>query len=79
MASRGSRQGWGLQSQPLPRTKGFQKGLWGSVQSGGRFSLQGWVRHGGHLGLGQEPVQALPAGVVTHALTRVLLPKPEQV
>ena len=79
MASRGSRQGWGLQSQPLPRTKGFQKGLWGSVQSGGRFSLQGWVRHGGHLGLGHEPGQALPAEVVTHPLTRALLPKPEQV
>ena len=45
----------------------------------GPFSLQVWISHRGHLGLGQEPVQALPAGVVTHALTRVLLPKPEQV
>ena len=45
----------------------------------GPFSLLGWVRHLGHLGLGQEPGQGLPAEVVTHPLTRVLLPKPEQV
>ena len=79
MASTGSRQGWRLQSQPLPWTRCFQKGLWVSVQSRGPFFLQGWVSHCGHLGLGQEPGQALPAEVVTHPLTRVLLPKPEQV
>ena len=79
MASTGSRQGWRLQSQPLPWTRCFQKGLWVSVQSWGPFSLQGCISHRGHLGLGQEPGQALPAEVVTHPLTRVLLPKPEQV
>ena len=79
MASTGSRQGMRLQSQPLPWTRCFQKGLWVSVQSGGPFSLQGCISHRGHLGLGQEPGQALPTEVVTHALTRVLLPKPEQV
>ena len=79
MASMGSRQGWRLQSQPLHWTRCFQKGLWVSVQSGGLFSLHGWVSHRGHLGLEQEPGQALPAEVVTHPLTRVLLPKPEQV
>ena len=31
------------------------------------------------MGLGQEPGQTLPAEVVTHPLTQVLLPKPEQV
>ena len=31
------------------------------------------------MGLVQEPGQALPAEVVTHPLTRVLLPKPGQV
>ena len=41
--------------------------------------MQGWVSHCGHLGLGQEPGHDLPAEVVTHPLTRVLLPKPEQV
>ena len=79
MASTGSRQGWRLQSQPLPWTRCFQKGLWVSVQSGGPFSLQGWVSHHGWLGLGQEPGRALPAEVVTHPLTWVLLPKPQQV
>ena len=79
MASTGSRQGWRLQSQPLPWTRCFQKGLQVSVQSGGPFSLQGCISHRGHLGLGQEPGQALPAEVVTHSLTRVLLPTPEQV
>ena len=79
MASTGSRQGWRLQSQPLPWTRCFQKGLQVSVQSGGPFSLQGCVSHRGHQGLGQEPGQALPAEVVTHSLTRVLLPTPEQV
>ena len=79
MASTGSRQGWRLQSQPLPWTRCFQKELWVSVQSGGPFSLQGWVSHRGLLSVGQEPGQALPAEVVTHPLTRVLLPKPEQV
>ena len=57
----------------------FQKGLWVFIQSGVPFSLQGWISHRGHLGLGQEPGQALPAEAVTHPLTRVLLPKPEQV
>ena len=79
MASTGSRQGWRLQSQLLPWTRCFPKGLWVSVQSGGPFSLQGWVSHPGNLGLVQEPGQALPAEVVTHPLTRVLLPKPGQV
>ena len=79
MASTGSRQGWRLQSQPLPWTRCFQKGLWVSVQSGGPFSLQGWVSHHGHLGLGQEPGRAIPAEVVTHPLTRVLLLKPKHV
>ena len=79
MASTGSRQGWRLQSQPLPWTRCFQKGLQVSVQSGGPFSLQGWVSHHGHLGLGQEAGQALPAEVVTHPRPRDLLPKPEQV
>ena len=79
MASTGSRQGRRLQSQPLPWTRCFQKGLWVSVQSWGPFSLQGCISHCGHLGLGQEPGQALPAEVVIHALSRVLLPKPEQV
>ena len=79
MASTGSRQGWRLQSQPLPWTRCFQKELWVSVQSGGPFSLKGWVSHHGHLSVGQEPGQALPTEVVTHPLTRVLLPKPEQV
>ena len=78
MASMGSRQGWRLQSQPCPWSRCFQKVLWVSVQSRGPFSLQWWVSHHGHLGLGQEPGQALPAEVVTHALTRVLLSKPEQ-
>ena len=41
--------------------------------------LQGWVSHHGHLGLGQEAGQALPAEVVTHPRPRDLLPKPEQV
>ena len=41
--------------------------------------MQGWVSHCGHLGLGQEPGHDLPAEVVTHPLTQVLLPKPEQV
>ena len=79
MASTGNRKGWGLQSQPLPWTRCFQKELWVSVQSGGPFSLQGWVSHRGLLSVGQEPGQALPTEVVTHPLTRVLLPKPEQV
>ena len=79
MASTGIRQGWRLQSQLCSWTRCFQKGIWVSVQSGGPFSLQGWVSHHGHLGLGQEPGQALPAEVVTHPRTRVLLPKPEQV
>ena len=79
MASTGNRKGWGLQSQPLPWTRCFQKALWVCVQSGGLFLLQGWVSHHGHLGLGQEPGRALPAEVVTHPLTRVLLPKPQQV
>ena len=79
MASTGSRQGWRLQIQPLPWMRCFQKGLRVSVQSGGPFSLQGWVSHRGHLGLGQEPGQALPAEVVTHPRPRDLLPKPEQV
>ena len=79
MASTGIRQGWRLQSQPRSWTRCFQKGIWVSVQSGGPFSLQGWVSHPGSLGLGQEPGQALPAEVVTHPLTQVLLPKPEQV
>ena len=79
MASTGSRQGRRLQSQALPWTRCFQKGLQVSVQSGGPFSLQGCISHRGHLGLGQEPGQALPAEVVTHSLTRVLLPTPEQV
>lgn len=43
------------------------------------MSLQRLVSHRGHLGVEQEPGQALPAEVVTHALTRVVLPKPEQV
>ena len=50
-----------------------------SVQSGGPFSLQGCISHRGHLGLGQRAGQSLPAEVVTHPLTRDLLPKPEQV
>ena len=79
MASTGSRQGRRLQSQALPWTRCFQKGLQDSVQRGGSFSLQGCISHCGHLGLGQEPGQALPAEVVIHALSRVLLPKPEQV
>ena len=79
MASTGIRQGWRLQSQPRSWTRCFQKGIWVSVQSGGPFSLQGWVSHRGRLGLRQEPGQALPAEVVTHPWTRVLLPKPEQV
>ena len=79
MASTGSRQGWRLQRQLLPWTRCFPKGLWVSVQSGGPFSLQGWVRHPGNLGLVQEPGQALPAEVVTDPLTRVLLPNPRQV
>ena len=79
MASTGSRQGRRLQSQALPWTRCFQKGLQDSVQRGGPFSLQGCISHCGHLGLGQEPGQALPAEVVIHALSRVLLPKPEQV
>ena len=79
MASTGSRQGWRLQSQLLPWTRCFPKGLWVSVQSGGPFSLQEWVSRRGHLGLGQETGQALPAEVVTHPMTQVLLPKPEQV
>ena len=79
MTSTGSRQGWRLQIQPLPWMRCFQKGLRVSVQSGGPFSLQGWVSHSGHLGLGQRAGQALPAEVVTHPLTRDLLPKPEQV
>ena len=78
MASMGGRQGLRLQSPQLPWTRCFQKGLWVSVQSRGPFSLQRLVSHCGHLGLEQEPGQALPAEVVTHALTRVLLPKPEQ-
>ena len=45
----------------------------------GPFSLQEWVSRRGHLGLGQETGQALPAEVVTHPMTQVLLPKPEQV
>ena len=79
MASTGSRQGWRLKSQPCSWTRCFQKGIWVSVQSKGLFSLQGWVSHRGHLGLGQEPGKALPAEVETHPLTRVLLPKPKQV
>ena len=79
MASTGSRQGCRLQSQPFPWTRCFQKGLWVSVQVGGWFSLQGWVSDHWNLGLGQEPGQALPAEVVTHLLTWVVLPKPEQV
>ena len=79
MASTGSRQGWRLQSQPLPWTRCFQKGLWVSVQSEDPFSLQGWLRHHLHLGLGLETGQALPAEVMTHPLTWVLLPKPEKV
>ena len=79
MASTGSRQGRRLQSQLLPWTRCFQKGLQDSVQRGGSFSLQGCISHCGHLGLGQEPGQALPAEVLIHALSRVLLPKPEQV
>ena len=62
-----------------PQTRCFQKGLWVSVQSGGLFFLQGWVIHHGSCSLGQKPWQALPAEVVTYPLTRVLLPKPEQV
>ena len=53
--------------------------LWVSVQKGGPFSLKGWVSHRGHMGIGQEAGQSLPAEVVTHPLTRDLLPKPEQV
>ena len=79
MASTGNRKGWRLQSQLLPWTRCFQKALWVCVQSRGLFLLQGWVSYHGHLGLGQEPGQALPAEVVTHPLTRVLLPKPQQV
>ena len=45
----------------------------------GPVSLQEWVSRRGHLGLGQETGQALPAEVVTHPMTQVLLPKPEQV
>ena len=55
MASTGSWQGWRRQSQPLPWTRCFQKGLRVSVHSGGPFSMQGWVSHCGHLSLGQEP------------------------
>ena len=79
MASTGSRQGWRLQSHPLPWMRCFQKGLRVSIQRVGPLSLQEWVSQRGHLGLGQEPGQALPAEVVIHALSRVLLPKPEQV
>ena len=79
MASTGNRKGWRLQSQLLPWTRCFQKALWVCVQSRGLFLLQGWVSYHGHLGLGQEPGQALPEEVVTHPLTRVLLPKPQQV
>ena len=78
MASTGSRQGWRLQSQPLPWTRCFQKGLWVSVQSGGPFSLQGWVSHHERVSLGQEPGQAVFSEVVAYCLTQVLLPKPEQ-
>ena len=62
-----------------PLDKVFPERAPGLCPEQGPFSLQVWISHRGHLGLGQEPVQALPAGVVTHALTRVLLPKPEQV
>ena len=79
MASTGSRQGWRLQIQPLPWVRCFQKGLRVSVQSGGPFSLQGCISHRGHLGLGQEPGQALPVEVVIHVLSLFLLPKPKQV
>ena len=79
MASTGNRKGWRLQSQLLPWTRCFQKALWVCVQSRGLFLLQGWVSYHGHLGLGQEPGQTLPAEVVTHPLTRVLLPKSGQV
>ena len=50
-----------------------------SVQKGGPFSLKGWVIHRGHMGVGQEAGQSLPVEMVTHPLTRDLLPKPEQV
>lgn len=53
------------------------KGLWVSVQSRGPFSLQRWVNHRGHLGLGQKPGQALPSEVFSYPLTQVLLPKSE--
>ena len=79
MASMGGRQGLRLQSPQLPWTRCLQNGLWVSVQNRGPFSLQQLVSHRGHLGLEQEPGQALPAEVVTQALTRVLLQKPEQV
>ena len=79
MASMGSSQGWRLQSQLLPWMRCSQKRLQVSVQSRGPFSLQGRVSNRRHLGLGQKPGQALPAEVVTHPLTRVLLPNPEQV
>ena len=79
MASIGSRQGQRLQRQLLPWTRCFQKELQVSVQSGGLFSLQGCISHRGHLGLGQEPGQALPVEVVIHVLSLFLLPKPKQV
>lgn len=50
-----------------------------SVQNRGPLSLQQLVSHRGRLGLEQEPGQALPAEVVSHALSQVVLPKPEQV
>ena len=62
-----------------PLDEMFPERALGLCPERGPFSLLGWVRHLGHLGLGQEPGQGLPAEVVTHPLTRVLLPKPEQV
>ena len=79
MASTGSRQGWRLQSHPLPWMRCFQKGLRVSIQRVGPLSLQEWVSQRGHLGLGQEPGQALPVEVVIHVLSLFLLPKPKQV
>ena len=71
-----------MQNSALPWTRCFQKwswkGLWVSVQSRGPFSLQGWVSHHGRVSLGQEPGQALLAGVVAYCLNEVLLPKHEQ-
>ena len=62
-----------------PLDKVFPERAPGLCPEQGPFSLQVWISHRGHLGLGQEPLQALPAKVVTHPLTRVLLPQPELV